>query len=400
MTPALRRRRERAERQKGLVREQQELLQQSGHNESLYSNGYDSVESHGGGGRSSSPTLIPLGRSPSSKRDVHTLVNNSPETKNNGRSWMLPIYPKSNDEAVPVSANSTNSKENLSLTSDISLKRENTVKDLTQKLSSSNITSPVSAPEDSTKTFSCDFTGIISKAKEGLAKSKSKADIKAQNGLADSSGLQAVANPVNSSAIEQKKSDNELHWDFLVSNLQRPLAICDLDFTELKPDDDVDIISPHQLCSISMGSNGSYTNGGISPTGTLNSYPPAPPPQLCNGGPPPPPPVANFGKMPPPPSMSGMGKLTPPAAPPLFGVPLKHQPSPNSIQAAVSKSNSNKTKKTVKLFWKEVREDPMTAMKVEDIGSIWDELTPIPLDTAKLEHLFESRAKDLINKVK
>lgn len=32
-------------------------------------------------------------------------------------------------------------------------------------------------------------------------------------------------------------------------------------------------------------------------------------------------------------------------------------------------------------------------------STIWDELPPANVDTSKLEHLFESRAKDLITKV-
>jgi hypothetical protein len=144
-----------------------------------------------------------------------------------------------------------------------------------------------------------------------------------------------------------------------------------LDFTELKEEDDLDVVSPHQLCNISM-------NGG------------APPPMPIGNGIPPPPP-------------GGVGKFStppPPLAPPPFGIALKHQASPNSTEALVNKQNSKKTKKTVKLFWKEVREDPVTVMKVQNIGSIWDEIKPVPLDTQKLEHLFESRAKDIINKVR
>lgn len=50
----------------------------------------------------------------------------------------------------------------------------------------------------------------------------------------------------------------------------------------------------------------------------------------------------------------------------------------------------------VKLFWKEVRED-MIPTTIE--RTIWDELPPSNVDTMKLEHLFESRAKDLLTKV-
>lgn len=50
----------------------------------------------------------------------------------------------------------------------------------------------------------------------------------------------------------------------------------------------------------------------------------------------------------------------------------------------------------MKLFWKEVREDliPVTVGK-----TIWDELPSAVIDTQKLEHLFESRAKELTAKV-
>lgn len=51
----------------------------------------------------------------------------------------------------------------------------------------------------------------------------------------------------------------------------------------------------------------------------------------------------------------------------------------------------------VKLFWNEVREDMIPAT-VE--RTIWDELPSANVDTTKLEHLFESRAKDLQTKVR
>lgn len=51
----------------------------------------------------------------------------------------------------------------------------------------------------------------------------------------------------------------------------------------------------------------------------------------------------------------------------------------------------------MKLFWKEVRDD---IMPVPVGGTIWDELPESQVDTQKLEHLFESRAKDLMTKVK
>lgn len=55
----------------------------------------------------------------------------------------------------------------------LQIKRDHTVKDLTQKLS--NL--PINAQEEKTQNRIGDMSGLISKAKEGLAKSKSKGDI-------------------------------------------------------------------------------------------------------------------------------------------------------------------------------------------------------------------------------
>lgn len=210
-----------------------------------------------------------------------------------------------------------------------------------------------------------DMSGLISKAKEGLAKSKSKADI--------------VKSPTGDNLpklTEVKKSESELHWEELVNQLKRPLALCDLDFTDLNSDDEVDVLGPVNV-----------TNG----------VPPPPPPMISgqNGtkAPPPPPPGGRF----PPPFPNG--------SPPLFGVNLKSSRSPimeapGSLKCPVSPQNaSKKSKKTVKLFWKEVRDDPIILSRLDKNKMIWDELQSVPVDTQKLEHLFESRAKDLITKV-
>jgi len=105
------------------------------------------------------------------------------------------------------------------------------------------------------------------------------------------------------------------------------------------------------------------------------------------------------------------GMVTPPPMPPsvinppLFGVSLRSQRSNLSSTSSTDTSKTppsalvKKTKKTVKLFWKEVRDDPIILAKLQQSGMIWDELNPVSVDTQKLEHLFESRAKDLINKV-
>ncbi|CAD6208117.1 GSCOCG00012725001-RA-CDS, partial [Cotesia congregata] len=228
------------------------------------------------------------------------------------------------------------------------------------------------------------MSGLISKAKEGLAKSKSKADI--------------VKSPTGDSLPkinEVKKSENELHWEELVNQMKRPLRLCDLDFTDLNSDDEIDVLGPVSVA---------------------NGVPPPPPPMANNSNgigraPPPPPPANNAGKFPPP---------FPNGPPPLFGVNLKSNrslsanpmdPNSNSNNSTGGVTNNSsgikthpqtaiakKNKKTVKLFWKEVRDDPIILSRLDKNIMIWDELIPVAIDTQKLEHLFESRAKDLITK--
>ena len=58
-----------------------------------------------------------------------------------------------------------------------------------------------------------------------------------------------------------------------------------------------------------------------------------------------------------------------------------------------------KNKKTVKLFWKEIKEDPTLLARIKKQNTIWDELNQVEVDTAKLEELFENKAKDLMKQV-
>lgn len=76
-----------------------------------------------------------------------------------------------------------------------------------------------------------DLSGIISKAKEELIKSKSRHDLRNLDNCP----------PLNSKPAEvSKKSENELQWDSLLESLERPLQISDLDFTDLEPEEDYD----------------------------------------------------------------------------------------------------------------------------------------------------------------
>ncbi|XP_046735667.1 FH1/FH2 domain-containing protein 3 isoform X7 [Diprion similis] len=365
VTPALRRRRERAERQRSFIREQQEatanMRASIGHSDdqesSFPTNGhrYANGSPYDGNTDSSSNKLSRGG----SRKDLTPLMNAANKLDSEEKK---PWYGKSPDEGVECDeGNHTDDDEDRDRRVVLQVKREGTVKDLTQKLAAQNLI-PTSPVEDKVSRIG-DMSGLISKAKEGLAKSKSKADV-----------LKSPTGDNIPKITEIKKSENELHWEELASKLSRPLALCDLDFTDLNSEDEVDVLSPVSV---------------------VNGVPPPPPPMAPSSmpgrAPPPPPPGV---RLPPPP--------LPNTSLPLFGVNLKSQrSSPNGDSAGSPRSPvlaNKKSKKTVKLFWKEVRDDPIILSRLDKNKMIWDELSPVLVDTQKLEHLFESRAKDLITK--
>ncbi|XP_068083718.1 FH1/FH2 domain-containing protein 3 [Anabrus simplex] len=396
VTPALRRRRERAERQRSFIREQQEtaatLKATLGNTED---DAEDENQKHSRIGNGSldsndirTSNKLQLNRV-SSRKDMTPLMNavNSAESESkavdsNGilkKPWVLSMmYGKNADgsengeveESKPVTENGTDDgSERKKL---LQLKRENTVKDLTQKLASQNIlSSPVDEGNNKINRIG-DMTGLISKAKEGLAKSKSKADI--------------AKSPTGENVpkvLEVKKSETELHWEELVQAMKRPLSLCDLDFTDLNSEDEVDILSPATI-----------SNGGPPPPPPVPMAPGMP----RSGAPPPPPPVSRFSNVTAPPPFPPSANNISPA----FGINLRNnRNNSTTTDSSTNKSPTSpvkKTKKTVKLFWKEVRDDPIILAKLQKTGMIWDELNPVAVDTQKLEHLFESRAKDLITK--
>ncbi|XP_050465516.1 uncharacterized protein LOC126858896 isoform X4 [Cataglyphis hispanica] len=360
VTPALRRRRERAERQRSFIREQQEatanMRASLGHtddqesqfpsNSLRYTNG-TSYE------RNADSPSNKLSRA-NSRKDLTPLMNAANKLDSEEKK---PWYGKSPNEGVEYDE-SNHTDEDGDRRVVLQLKREGTVKDLTQKLAAQNLI-PSSPVEEKVSRIG-DMSGLISKAKEGLAKSKSKADV-----------LKSPTGDNLPKLQETKKSENELHWEELVKKLQRPLALCDLDFTDLNSDDEIDVL------------------------GSTN---------VTNGVPPPPPPMAPPGDVlaPPPPPLNARLPPPLPQGPPLpFGVNLKvSRPPPPASEAPKSPPLllAKKSKKTVKLFWKEVRDDPNILARLDKHKMIWDELSPVTVDTQKLEHLFESRAKDLITK--
>ncbi|XP_057390669.1 FH1/FH2 domain-containing protein 1 isoform X2 [Balaenoptera acutorostrata] len=135
------------------------------------------------------------------------------------------------------------------------------------------------------------------------------------------------------------------------------LCIGDLDFSDLGEDEDQDVLNTE---SVEAG----------------KGVPPLPPP-LPGGPPPPPPPPPPPIKspFPPPPPAAAL----PPSAPDGLALPTK--------------------RKTVKLFWRELKLAGVHGGSGSRFGpcpTLWASLEPVSVDTARLEHLFESRAKDVL----
>ncbi|XP_059147790.1 uncharacterized protein LOC131935409 isoform X6 [Physella acuta] len=191
-----------------------------------------------------------------------------------------------------------------------------------------------------------DSSGLISAAKDGLTRQ--------------------IAQKVTPAPEPEKKTESDLQWDRIQRRLKRQLMIKDMDFTDLKDEDDEDVFYTPKM----FGDNG--------------FGPPPPPP----GGMPPPPPMMG-GLPPPPPPPGGL----PPPPPPPGGRGPPPPPSPNtSALPPPPGANLKKNKKTVRLHWRALAVEPHAALKGE---VIWKQLVPITIDTDKLEHLFETRTSEL-----
>ncbi|KAL7833837.1 hypothetical protein AOLI_G00287970 [Acnodon oligacanthus] len=162
-------------------------------------------------------------------------------------------------------------------------------------------------------------------------------------------------------------------WDQLQPR-SRALRIKDLDFSDLLEEEDIDVLD---VDAFDTG----MVNGIPPPGGRLGSLPPPPPP-------PPPPVLGGLGGPPPPPPPPVLGGLGGPPPPPPPGVPPPcpaQAPDPAFV----------KKRKTVKLFWKELKQPDSPRKCKFGRGTVWASLDKVTVDTDKLEHLFESKAKDL-----
>uniref|UniRef100_A0A8D2NW17 Formin homology 2 domain containing 1 n=1 Tax=Zosterops lateralis melanops TaxID=1220523 RepID=A0A8D2NW17_ZOSLA len=152
------------------------------------------------------------------------------------------------------------------------------------------------------------------------------------------------------------KKDTELTWERL-ETIPAQLKIKDLDFTDLGEEEDFDILD-----------TGTMTNGSLLHTGieamSAGTFMAPPPPPALPGCPPPPPP--------PPPALPGL-------------------PSPSTTDGP----SQAKKKRTVKLFWKELKQLDGTVGPCRfGHGTLWASLQDVEVNAAKLEHLFESRSKE------
>uniref|UniRef100_U3CGS2 FH1/FH2 domain-containing protein 3 n=1 Tax=Callithrix jacchus TaxID=9483 RepID=U3CGS2_CALJA len=172
---------------------------------------------------------------------------------------------------------------------------------------------------------------------------------------------------VPETAPVQLKTESDYIWDQLMAN-PRELRIQDMDFTDLGEEDDIDVLD------VDLGHREA-------------PGPPPPPPPTFLGLPPPPPPPP-LDSIPPPPVPSNL--LAPP--PPVFNAPQGLGWS----QVPRGQPTFTKKKKTIRLFWNEVRPFDWPCKNNRRCREfLWSKLEPIKVDTSRLEHLFESKSKEL-----
>nr|XP_057939342.1 FH1/FH2 domain-containing protein 3 isoform X2 [Doryrhamphus excisus] len=178
-------------------------------------------------------------------------------------------------------------------------------------------------------------------------------------GLTSPTEVEAAVDKSSSSISSAQKKESDQIWDQLMAT-PKELRIKEMDFTDLREEDDMDILDLNSMM------------------GARDLLPPPPPPP-CNVALP----------LPPPPPL--LGKMMHPPPPFLAPVP---PPSPQLTRGEVPLFL--KKKKTIRLFWNEVRPMEWQCRSHKFCKeSLWSKLEPLKLDTSKLEQLFESKSKEL-----
>ncbi|XP_069724310.1 FH1/FH2 domain-containing protein 1 isoform X1 [Phaenicophaeus curvirostris] len=228
--------------------------------------------------------------------------------------------------------------------------------------------------------------GPVASAHAKLVRATSSVDAETHTQKLENTGMMPI------------KKDAELTWERLEASPVQ-LKIKDLDFTDLGEEEDFDILDMGPIA------NGSFLSPGIKATSTgalmtpppppaIPGCPPPPPPPPVVPGcpPPPPPPPAIPGCPPPPPPPPAIPGCPPPPPPPVPGCPpFPGLPGPSATDGP----SQAKKKRTVKLFWKELKQlDGAVAPGRFGQATLWASLQSVEVDAAKLEHLFESRSKE------
>ncbi|MEE6500063.1 hypothetical protein FKM82_003674 [Ascaphus truei] len=180
------------------------------------------------------------------------------------------------------------------------------------------------------------------------------------------------------------KKPSGILWEQSVPQ-QNVLKIKDLDFSDLCEEEDYDVLDFEANETVSPPPPPVFNSASPLPLSGLPFPPPPPPPPPLPGCPslplPPPPPAC-----PPPPPNKSPHLPPPPPAPASF----------LSMPQEGCNMTLMKKRKTVKLFWRELKESEGTSRGKFGRGTVWASLDKIAVDTEKLEHLFESKAKELI----
>ncbi|XP_053808630.1 FH1/FH2 domain-containing protein 1 isoform X2 [Vidua chalybeata] len=237
---------------------------------------------------------------------------------------------------------------------------------------------------------------LCGRAPDGPVASAHAKLVRAMSSIDDETHTQKLEN----TGMMPIKKDTELTWERL-ETIPVQLKIKDLDFTDLGEEEDFDILDTGPM------TNGSFLHPGIEAmsAGTFMAPPPPPvlpgcpppppPPPVLPGCPPPPPPPPVLPGCPPPPPPPPVLPGCPPPPPPAPAVPSCLPPPGLPGPSTTDGPSQAKKKRTVKLFWKELKQlDGTVGPGRFGQGTLWASLQSVEVNTAKLEHLFESRSKE------
>ncbi|XP_043937324.1 FH1/FH2 domain-containing protein 1 isoform X3 [Protopterus annectens] len=286
------------------------------------------------------------------------------------------LYSKNRSSILPVTSESQEAGNANSLVGSLPLSKERVANCI------SSMENQYQRTDDSQRRPDTEFTGnIVRTAAEKFSESQTGV-YKSQYTIDTETSYKNLEKELTTPG-----KDSEFTWDQLEAN-SRVLKIKDMDFSDLVDEEDMDVLDV-----VTCGTR--YSNGMIPPPplppGSASVPPPPPPPPGGMALPPPPPPLPGGSNAPPPPpppplSLPGGGLSLPPPPPLFFGL---SQPPSRPGESDVKKV------KTVKLFWKEIKQAEVPRKCKFGRGTVWSALDKVTVDTAKLEHLFESKAKEL-----